>query len=80
MVRFFNVPSIFEPFAERIVLSRKTREQAIAASVSAFAARLEHYVRLAPFQWFNFFDYWHPAGVKRPNLDATNIVESELVH
>lgn len=70
----------FEPFAERIVLSRKTREQAIAASVSAFAARLEHYVRLAPFQWFNFFDYWHPAGVKRPNLDATNIVESELVH
>ena len=23
-----------------------------------FAARLEHYCKKAPFQWFNFYDFW----------------------
>jgi predicted LPLAT superfamily acyltransferase len=24
-----------------------------------YVARLEHYCRLAPFNWFNFYDFWH---------------------
>jgi predicted LPLAT superfamily acyltransferase len=23
-----------------------------------FAERLEHYCRLAPYNWFNFYDFW----------------------
>jgi Predicted acyltransferase len=23
-----------------------------------YAARLEHYCREAPFNWFNFYDFW----------------------
>jgi predicted LPLAT superfamily acyltransferase len=47
-----------EPFAERIELPRGDRAQALQAVVTRYAARLEHYVRLAPDNWFNFYDFW----------------------
>ncbi|QGZ64615.1 glycosyltransferase family 2 protein [Paraburkholderia acidisoli] len=52
----------FEPFAERIELPRRARAEHIAAWAQRFAARLEHYCRKAPYQWFNFYDFW-----ARPN-------------
>jgi predicted LPLAT superfamily acyltransferase len=48
----------FEPFAERIELPRRERAQHLAAWAQRYAARLEHYCRKAPYQWFNFFDFW----------------------
>ncbi|WP_109478004.1 glycosyltransferase family 2 protein [Paraburkholderia sp. C35] len=48
----------FEPFAERIDLPRRERAQHIAAWAQRYASRLEHYCRTAPYQWFNFFDFW----------------------
>ena len=48
----------FEPFAERIEWTRATRDAVLAAHAQRFAARLEHYVRLAPLQWFNFYPFW----------------------
>ncbi len=48
----------FEPFAERIDLPRRERAQHIAAWAQRYASRLEHYCRKAPYQWFNFFDFW----------------------
>jgi predicted LPLAT superfamily acyltransferase len=47
-----------EPFAERVQLPRAEREQALHAHAQRFAARLEHYCRLAPDNWFNFYDFW----------------------
>lgn len=47
-----------EPFAERIDLPRKTRQEALRAHVAQYAARLEHYCRQSPSNWFNFFDFW----------------------
>jgi predicted LPLAT superfamily acyltransferase len=29
-----------------------------AGDVARYAARLEHYCRLAPYNWFNFYDFW----------------------
>jgi len=29
----------------------------------AYAERLAHYCTVAPFQWFNFYDFWLPGGV-----------------
>ena len=53
----------FEPFAERIELPRRERERHISAWAQRYAARLEHYCRKAPYQWFNFFDFWaRPSG------------------
>ncbi len=48
-----------EPFAEQVVLPRKARSEAIAGYVSKYAERLEHYSRLAPDNWFNFYDFWN---------------------
>ncbi|WP_233831603.1 glycosyltransferase family 2 protein [Paraburkholderia sp. ZP32-5] len=53
----------FEPFAERIELPRRERAQHLASWAQRYAMRLEHYCRKAPYQWFNFFDFW--AGPKR---------------
>ena len=47
-----------EPFADEIVLPRRGREQALHEYMQRFAYRLEHYCRLAPDNWFNFYDFW----------------------
>ena len=56
----------FERFADRIELPRKDRDKALTASVARYAARLESHLRIAPLQWFNFFDFWRPAGLQPP--------------
>jgi predicted LPLAT superfamily acyltransferase/GT2 family glycosyltransferase len=52
----------FEPFAERVLLPRGERAERLNAYAQRYAARLEHFCRKAPFQWFNFFDFWHRPG------------------
>ncbi|RMG94554.1 MAG: acyltransferase [Deltaproteobacteria bacterium] len=48
-----------EPFADRIVVgSRRRPGPTVEEHAARFARRLEHYVRLAPYNWFNFFDPW----------------------
>lgn len=47
-----------EPFAERLTISRKDREQGLREVAQRYADRLEHFARLAPENWFNFFDFW----------------------
>lgn len=47
-----------ELFAPRIELSRATRDESLHQHAQRFATRLEEQVRAAPFNWFNFFDYW----------------------
>jgi predicted LPLAT superfamily acyltransferase len=50
----------FEVFSERLQLPRERREAAIAEFAQRYAQRLEVYVRGAPYNWFNFYDYWQP--------------------
>ena len=49
----------FELFAERVVLPRAERQAALAGYVQRYAGRLEHYARRAPYNWFNFYDFWN---------------------
>ena len=51
----------FEPLADFSTLARAEHEAAVAAAVTRYAALLDHYCRLAPYNWFNFFDFWQPA-------------------
>jgi predicted LPLAT superfamily acyltransferase len=48
----------FELFADEIVLRREHREADIRSWSQRYADRLEHYARLAPYNWFNFYDFW----------------------
>ncbi len=52
----------FEPLAERIVLDRRQRREQLGVWVQRYADRLAHYARLAPYNWFNFYDYWEEDG------------------
>jgi len=48
----------FELFAERIVIERNRRTEALGEILQRFADRLAHYAQLAPYNWFNFYDFW----------------------
>lgn len=47
-----------ELFAERVILPRETRKETLAGYARQYANRVEHYGRLSPYNWFNFFDFW----------------------
>lgn len=49
---------VFEPFADCVTIPRDWRGPALEALLTRYAARLEHYVRVAPYNWFNFHDFW----------------------
>jgi predicted LPLAT superfamily acyltransferase len=51
-----------EPFAERIELPRRTRDAGATVWAQKYAARLEHYCRMAPDNWFNFYPVWKEAA------------------
>jgi predicted LPLAT superfamily acyltransferase len=56
----------FESLADFTAIERKQRDAAIRQAVAAYTACLERHCRAAPFNWFNFFDFWRPApGVDR---------------
>jgi predicted LPLAT superfamily acyltransferase len=48
----------FERLSDAVRLPRKNRTQACAELAQAYAARLEYFCLRAPYQWFNFYDFW----------------------
>ena len=63
-----------EPFAESLKLPRKNRQQALQNTIQRYAERLEHYCLKAPYQWFNFFDFWSTdnQALLTNDLDSSN--------
>jgi predicted LPLAT superfamily acyltransferase len=47
-----------EVLAERVEQGRDERDKHVRELVAAYAGRLEHHLLTAPYQWFNFYDYW----------------------
>jgi predicted LPLAT superfamily acyltransferase len=52
-----------ELFSERVELSRTRRAEELQRWTQRYADRLEHYCRLAPYNWFNFYDFWAEASL-----------------
>ncbi|MGB9130403.1 MAG: acyl-CoA synthetase [Thiobacillus sp.] len=50
----------FERLADFSDVERTGRDAAIQSAVAAYAACLERHCRAAPYNWFNFFDFWRP--------------------
>ena len=48
----------FEHFADVIVLERDRRAEETQLWMQRYAERLEHYARLGPYNWFNFYPFW----------------------
>jgi predicted LPLAT superfamily acyltransferase len=49
----------FEHFADEIVLHREQRAEQIQSWMQQYVMRLEHYARVAPYNWFNFYPFWN---------------------
>jgi len=48
----------FEVFSQGLTVERHNRSQRLTELVEAYARRLEHHARSAPYNWFNFYDFW----------------------
>jgi len=49
----------FEHFADEIILEREHRAEEIQSCMQRYVARLAHYARLSPYNWFNFYPFWN---------------------
>jgi predicted LPLAT superfamily acyltransferase len=54
----------FERLVEIPKLERSNRDAVIREWAAHYAKRLEHYCRLAPYNWFNFYDFWADADTR----------------
>lgn len=56
----------FEPLADFSAVARDQRDAAVETAIARYAALLDQYCRKAPYNWFNFFDFWQSAPTTRP--------------
>jgi len=56
----------FETLAERMHIPRADRVVQLAQWTQRYASRLEHYTRLDPTNWFNFYDFWRRPVAAEP--------------
>jgi len=71
---------VFETLAEQVDLPRTGRNAALDAYIGRYAARLEHYLREAPCNWFNFYDFWQPHGATavQPSVPSENLEHARV--
>ncbi|GAB3338248.1 acyltransferase [Marilutibacter aestuarii] len=55
---------VFEAFSEGLAAPRRQRAEAMPAWIARYALRLEHHARQAPYNWFNFYDFWQVDDAK----------------
>ena len=48
------------PLCDKLQINRKTRQQDLQSYAQQFATKLEEHCLNAPYQWFNFYDFWQP--------------------
>jgi predicted LPLAT superfamily acyltransferase len=48
----------FERLTDGFAGDRLSRQDVVRSWTQHYAGRLEHYTRLAPYNWFNFYDFW----------------------
>lgn len=57
---------VFESFSDGVHAPRPQRTAILEALICRYASRLEHYARQAPYNWFNFYDFWEVSDDRRP--------------
>jgi predicted LPLAT superfamily acyltransferase len=56
----------FDLLADFSAVAPNQRDAALEAAITRYAALLDQYCRKAPYNWFNFFDFWQSAPTTTP--------------
>jgi predicted LPLAT superfamily acyltransferase len=68
---------VFEAFSDRIEVPRHNRNGALSQYVHRYAQRLQHHAQRAPYNWFNFYDFWHTNdAMAAPDAHASGVLET----
>ncbi len=57
----------FEAFSDGVQAPRPRRAAVLTSLIRGYATRLEHYARQAPYNWFNFYDFWETSDDSKSN-------------
>ena len=55
----------FDTLTDFSNISRTDRASALQAAITRYAELIDHYCHKAPYNWFNFFDFWQSTSTKR---------------
>lgn len=61
---------VFRELADFSHLPRGNRDAEVSAAIGRYAALLEECCRSDPYNWFNFYDFWHDAAGGTPGARA----------
>jgi predicted LPLAT superfamily acyltransferase len=67
----------FESFSDGLRIPRAERPQALTSLIQRYATRLEYYARLAPYNWFNFYDFWEHANAVQADAVQANEAQAD---
>ncbi len=65
-------------FAEQVNFSRKNRQLEIQSYAQTFATELEKQCAKAPFQWFNFYDFWPDIAEQKQTNELSKKTSTSL--
>ncbi|MES2933033.1 MAG: acyltransferase, partial [Pseudomonadota bacterium] len=65
----------FQLLAERVELPRAHRVEALAVYAAQYAAAVTGLLRRSPYDWFNFFPFWHQAATTEATENSTTHVK-----
>jgi predicted LPLAT superfamily acyltransferase len=60
----------FETLADFSAVAPRGRTVAVQAAMTRYAELLEHFCRTAPYNWFNFFDFWRAPASRQAKSSA----------
>jgi predicted LPLAT superfamily acyltransferase len=60
----------FETLADFSSVAPRGRTLAVQAAMTRYAALLEQFCRTAPYNWFNFFDFWQAPASRQAQPSA----------
>ena len=60
----------FESLADFSAMAPRGRTLAVQAAMTRYAALMEHYCYSAPYNWFNYFDFWRAPASRQAKPSA----------
>lgn len=64
----------FDLQTEPVKIDRGQRQFALTQWVQRYAQRIEYYLRIAPYNWFNFYDFWkNTSGENHPAIADSSV-------